>query len=567
MLALLDQHEPSAPVAYQSGGTIEVPADWKSLPQSAVVWRHDGLSTREQHAVSNTLVSIAGNDGAFVGLALEDGQEQWRHPPPVARGRSQVVPLCDDLVLLANHHEFVAVRADTGAEVWTISNEPRTERPSSGNPIEVGGCGLAFRRVRDTRRLADMDGAADVIFVDARTGRERILGSCDGFCSVIEVRSSGALVNDRSSSRFLPRRGSPRTLPTDTQYLVGDDLAVLRGDETIYAMREGSAVWEMERPSRVYERHGDTLLGLWQDGIRRIDLATGQVLWTTAVDDGLTRVAQRASAVVVGDRLVLANRTSPDLVLIMAIANGEPIGLRIAPQDPVDLTAAGDFIVVAAHDETVVTRASMQCPSLRSAISIEQDLARSIGQLGQPYGRPPQATRSGYIPAHHYPSGRTAAEAWIARLNTARDGHANVLGNRLAELLDQSSPAQSSQLLPIVAREPNARARAAIESALGRTLTRSPSTPLALERAAAADAIQWSLAEPVVRTLAASTEYWLHHLMNELSYSIDIARGASGVRVTSAPGPTHCSARLGGRSKCSNGRTIRDWACSACAEQ
>ena len=550
LLALLGQHRAASGPPELEDGRLGVPQDWKTLPQSAVVWRREDLYPHGLVAIGDTLLT---RRQGIVAFDAHNGDERWHRP--VGDGeRSYAVEGCDGVAVLFEPRAVVGVVADTGEERWTRPLEPRADSiyTTPGFPRRLG-CHVGFLLVSGARQLAERE-KATLVTVDTRTGEERTLAECrsEGCQLESDPGSTGWVLTDQRGPRFVPLRGAAVALPERTEMVAGEGaemvaVAQLRVDRPFERgsdsdgprwrgqRTDGTVLWESSARFDRLGRLGDDLIVLRHSdhSIARMDLKTGRDRWALPLSDELHRLfARRDGRAIEGSRLAVANRTTPDLILLLDLETGRPEALRLAPQDPVELRLTNELLILGAHDETVVMRLDRETPPLRSRLPLEADVAQSIGELGEPLGRPPEATTSGHIPPHLYPAGANAARQWLAHLGP-------LALPTLETIVREGTLAEAAMVVPVFARQEGEAKERIVRMGLERSLATEPTLEAARLRAQTAKAYGGQPLSPRLATaLANGTIGWLRHARQHRWLNVEKWRGCG--RGGAAEGSPEC---------------------------
>jgi outer membrane protein assembly factor BamB len=538
LLALLSVHQLPSPAPAMPGGVLGAPIDYKTLPQSAVLWRRSDLEDSFPHAVGS--VFIVDRWESITGIDAHTGRTLWsipvEHPGDVQMGHS--VMACDDSAVIFAPNAIIGVRAQDGKQRWRIAE---THRASSiyltpGFPV-VYGCRVAFHRVAGTRTLSEEGEPSDAFEVDANSGVERALGPG----RVVELGPDYAVMEDAGGRCALVRAGRKRTaLPAHTHYVVSpggaDELAVVlppddSADNGVVKgvnVRSGALAWSRPaerlgadattrttvvtpigdlRSRPLLTRRGDDVIVVGTGTVERVDLRTGRSRWSVPISDELSNAHDVTETALAGDDFVMTNRRDPSLVITLDARTGALRAMRLAPQDPVYATTAGRTLVITAHDETVGIDLDHEAPPLRSLLSLDGDVTLSLRELDTPYGPPPAATVSGFIPVHLFPAGRTASTQWLHRLLP-------LVGDRLLLRVRIAPPEEAIPLLDVFRNDTAPQTAQALGDLLRRTMA-PPSLDLARLRYAVANAISFTLPPETASRLADSMIEWAAALRPE----------------------------------------------------
>ena len=301
------------------GGVLWAPVDWKTLPQSAVLWRRSDLENSFPHAMAN--VFVADRWDSITGIDARSGRTRWTIPlqhHDVQMGHS--VMACDATVVVFAPSAVLGIGADDGTRRWSIASTPRASSNyvTPGFP-EVNGCRVAFHRVAVTRTLWEEGEPSDAVEVDAHSGIERALGPG----RVVELGAEHAVLEEAGGRCTLVRAGTRTTLPAHTRYVVSpgsaDEVAVvLPPDDSLnhgviegVRVRSGAIAWKRPAedlgtgvtsrttvatglglsPGRpLFTRVGDDAIVVGSRGVERVDLRTGRPRWSVGLSDELSSV-------------------------------------------------------------------------------------------------------------------------------------------------------------------------------------------------------------------------------------------------------------------------------------
>jgi hypothetical protein len=521
-----------------AGGTLGAPVDFKTLPQSAVLWRRSDLENGLPHAMGGVFVVDRGD--SITGIEARTGRTRWSIPVEQV-GEKQMthsVMACDDTVVVFAPNAILGVRAEDGTERWRIAGTRRAHSiyTTPGFPV-VHGCRVAFHRVAGTRTLWEEGERSDAVEVDAHSGIERALGPG----RVVELGPDHAVIEDSGGRSSLLRAGNRTALPDHSRYVVSpgsaDEMAVVlppddsRDNGVVKGVhvRSGRIVWS--RPAEsvgadastrattathtglaapnhpLVTRLGDDAMVVGSRSVERVDLRTGRSRWSVGLSDELSSAHDVTETALAGDDFVMTNRRDPSLVIALDARTGALRAMRLAPQDPVYATTAGRTLVLTAHDETVGIDLDRDAPPLRTLLTLDADVDLSLHELDAPTDKPSAATISGFIPWHVYPSGRAAAAQWLHRLLP-------LVEDRLLARLRAAPADEAVPLLDVFQGETAPQTAQTLVELLRRTMA-APSVDAARLRYAVADAITLPLPVDVADLLASSMIDWLSALRHE----------------------------------------------------
>jgi hypothetical protein len=520
-----------------AGGVLVAPVDWKTLPQSAVLWRRSDLENSFPHAIEGLFV--ADRFDSITGIDARSGRTRWTVPIEHVGDQQMAhsVMACDDTVVVFAPNAVIGVRAEDGTQRWRIAGTHRTQSTytTPGFPV-VYGCRVAFHRAAGTRMLWEEGEKADAVEVDAHSGVERVLGPG----RVVELGPDHAMIEDAGGRSTLVRAGRRTALPDHTRYVVSpgtsDELAVVlppddsRDNGVVKGVHAGSGRIVWSRPAEslgagaesrasaathwgvspnhpLLTRLGDEAIVVGSRGVERVDLRTGRSRWSVGLSDELAGAHNVTETALAGDDFVITNRGQPSLVIALDARTGALRAMRLAPQDPVYATTAGRTLVLTAHDETLGIDLDREAPPLRSLLSLDADVEASLRELDTPSGTPPVATISGFIPLHVYPAGRTAATAWLHRLLP-------LAGDRLRLRLRTAPPGEAIPLLDVFRDDTGSQTAQALVELLRPTMG-PPTVDTARLRYAVANAISVTLSPEMAGQLADSMVEWLAAMRQE----------------------------------------------------
>lgn len=238
--------------------------------------------------------------------------------------------------------------------------------------------------------------------------------------------------------------------------------------------------------------------------LARVDLETGRTLWSLGLSDDLSESRRGGEEVALhGQRLLVVLRGRPDVLLVVNVATGRLDALRLAPAGTASIAAAGNVAYLGTETETVAVDLDREGPSLRDALSLEDDIRRSIGELASERLRPPPGTDP--VPYDRFPMGRIAAREWLMRLGPlARPTLAEIgLHGPIEEAATVASALSGAK--PTL-----------IEALLRRSFAAVPDKAHADLLMATAQVVGiGGLRPPIAEELAANAVAWIHHAREE----------------------------------------------------
>lgn len=514
--ALLSQHvDPSAPPELGADGLV-VPTDWKVLPQSAVTWALRGSS--EELFLAGRETVITRHYTSYVAVDLRTGDERWsRRTPSYPSPRSEAVAACDGIVVFFLPESIVGIDARDGHELW--SERTRPSRTSDHREFATSGCTVGFFRAHRSTALADEGGSADFWTLDARTGRATRRSRCSGYCAFVEATDTHLLMTDYDDGTTVVVRASGEMLRRDDAVHFVD-----RGPDAIVVelpdeggvrgvSLDGHVVWSRKRRFGIRARFGNDVIVRDEASIRRLSLLDGATAWSVPLGHEMTNLLQDGDTWVAdADRVVVANRHMPSLIVVVDFATGRVEAVRLAPEDPVRILLSGERLVLGAHDAVVGIDLSHEAPPIRSVLTLEEDVRRSAEELVRAE-REAVDRRFANVPTYAYPLGHEAI-AWLRRLGP-------LAAPTLRSMLVDASIEDAASLVPAVGLDESAESQAQVTATLRRTYAMPPTADLTRLRVATLRALRPSLPPDVATELVTQTVEWLEFLREEGWLSAD----------------------------------------------
>jgi outer membrane protein assembly factor BamB len=320
-----------------AGGVIAI-----DLATGVVRWRvATPVPVRGGPAISGTTVAIGELDGTLLGLDIRTGAERWRYElgagiaPEAASVFASPTTDAGD-VLLGNQRHLAALRADTGARLWSVDPIPKGGNSQSLAALAIGDDVVAGTFHREL---------GGVIAWDRLTGRElwRLDGDISTAINATPVIADGVI------------------------YVVNGLTEVIAADVATGILRWRKKLdpagfdWGNATIGTPALAHGILVVPTLYRDLVALDATTGAELWRVAGTPGPLRTTHyrgareagfEASPVITGD-VVWAVDTSGRLIAI-ELRTGIPVWhVELGTPVLAGLAVAGDWLVVASYDGTV----------------------------------------------------------------------------------------------------------------------------------------------------------------------------------------------------------------------
>lgn len=497
--ALARQHRAPSPQSFAPGAALDFPQDGRALPQAALLWTHSQQGI-DHLAVGEGLVVLSVYN-LVIALDRRTGAERWRRT--LARTERLVLPhvaVGCGMVTMVEPDVVRALDVADGAVRWEI---PIHRRSDDGDfvPPSLDGCTLAAVASTD----ASPEAPIEIVIVDLRAGEITNRVACEEGCYVrLEADHALAWGLD-SAPRVIPLDGSPaREVPSIPQS-VFDRIFVTTNHQEVNAIdAQGAVLWTRPhaRPythqQRIVAYASGSVVLLDPSGLTRVELATGAVEWRLPLTEELTSFLGAEGTAQDDDRLLLGVHGTP-AVLEIDLATGAPRAFRSMAAPPEQLTLIDDVLIARSSDRVVAVDWSREAPPIRSQLSLEDDVERTLRVLTIPHpdhGDPYADT------SWAFPTSADSAQEWLTRLAPMVPD----IGARARSRMALLPLEEAVTLLPALG------SRGASDTARLELLARSwgpPADARAMTRIEVARRLEGALPPPLANALACETIEWL----------------------------------------------------------
>ena len=478
------------------GGRFVAPADWKTLPTAASLWRATDLRQHDLLAVEGGLVASQGRSLALLDAAT--GDIRWRADIP----SPQPLAVCEDTVAVHDPRgRLLGLDLRTGEERWrrelALADGEGDLRNTAYRQL---GCSLVLGLDSSGRSISWRLDA--LVVVDLATGAERDLGECPR-CALERFPSrDGVVLTHGEHSLFIGLDGTRRSLSEGVSLVAGNNGTIqvntgeeLFGEREWHVLADGRERWRGPGLRWVLGRVEDDVIGVREDSLVRMDLTSGTERWALPMSAELLPRFGEIS----GERLTWGIN-GPWLVATVDLSTGTPHSLRVAPRYPRRVRVAGDMLYATDCSGTSAVPLAAEDPPLRSYLSLRADIDRSIRALAR--DEVPDSCRAP-LDLDEYPQTPSRARAWLGRLGA-------LAIPSLTDVIQEGSLTEATRVALALGLMDEPVAAPPLALALERTLTHADSDAVDLRRAAARAFPHASLDDRLAGALARSAVSWLH---------------------------------------------------------
>lgn len=435
---------------------LPLPTDLRTLPTMEVLFRL-GSDIRIVHAQDGVLWGV--ERGRLVAMDGATGVARWSSEPLLLADQLYEVGTGCGVAVSFSSTGLRAFALEDGALVWSRPVEAGGLPPLVSRGGEVAGCDVLAIVASDAP-----DRSGHLIRLDARTGvtvDENACDDCEQLRHAVSDGAGGIALDDGARVLYLPADAPAITVATRVCPI------------------------DLDHDARTLACHR-----LTADGIERVDDA-GERVWLLPNAPGtwMPIIAESDAHLLLGGSSVVVD-VSP--------TTGEVRWARTRPLPELPSLGArvrldGDVAYFSTVVESVAVSLSRAGPPSRDALTVEDDLALTVVELGRQLGNEPY---------RGFPTGSVEAWGWLQRMLPL------VPEDRVALLLHEDD-ATVLRVLPIVSGDLREAPREAVASLVTRFAPGEPTLEEATWRTAVARALRPPMDAATAERLADHTIAWL----------------------------------------------------------
>ena len=437
---------------------LALPQDLKLLPEPVVLWETAGGIRVSR--VGDVLVEH-GAKGSFVrGVSLKDGTELWRVAVESARHARDPLSLAATAVLQTEEN-LIAFRAADGKEGWRVGLSALAPGEAGGFRFSACSNRLAVTTPR-VKRGPDKKQTSDLLVLREADGEVAWRTECGEWCKVLSCTPDVLMVkrNFRTLTTYSLKDGQ---VLAETKVgsgccdvlhpsQIGIDVAREDDQEVVTAidLATGKIAWQRKFDYLLgypdVRLTGTHVLALGDEALRSLDPATGKDIWALYLSRELQDRFGRGMgwANLSGDKLFLAGQPVAEMRGVHVVISGQsgrPAVVSRGFDWPLKWFSVGANEIVLCSENGRWRRVSTNTflPPLRSALSMEQDVADTLARLAELPENPPTPQERMMVGAE-----KNGALDWLLRLGF--DAYRDSLLGRL----DDATPVQLERFLPLL---------------------------------------------------------------------------------------------------------------------